>query len=143
LLQVIFLDIRGRIDTAAMRIKGYLVAGLLGVLGGWLLFSPEEEAPVPVPDPVESRIPPRPVSPLPAPVRPWTDQAAPRYLQPMPGQADPFRFRPLNEREQQRFKAEVPYREAPYRSEQPGYQPPYSQPQWTNPGYDFRPVEPR
>jgi hypothetical protein len=61
----------------------------------------------------------------------------------MPGQADPFRFRPLNEREQQRFKAEVPYREAPYRSEQPGYQPPYSQPQWTNPGYDFRPVEPR
>jgi hypothetical protein len=66
----------------------------------------------------------------------------------MPGQADPFRFRPLNEREQQRFKAEVPYREvpyreAPYRSEQPGFQPPYSQPQWTNPGYDFRPVEPR
>ena len=61
----------------------------------------------------------------------------------MPGQADPFRFRPLNEREQQRFKAEVPYREVPYRSEQPGYQPPYSQPQWTNPGYDFRPVEPR
>lgn len=126
-----------------MRIKGYLIAGVLGVLGGWLLFSPDKEDPAPVPDPMESHIPPRPVSPPPPPVRPWTDQAAPRYLQPMPGQAEAFRFRPLNEREQQRFKADVPYPEAPYRSEQPGYLPPYSQPQRTNPGYDFRPAQPR
>lgn len=122
-----------------MRIAGYLIAALLGIGGGWLLFAPTEEAPPPQTElPLQASPPGRPWTPPPAPAPSWQESAPPKYGPGMPNPPEPFSYRPLSDREQQRLKAG-----APYPGEQTGYPTPAKDPYWAKPGYDFRPPERR
>ena len=121
-----------------MRIAGYLVAALLGIVGGWLLFAPTEEAPPPKAEPPVAASPPvLPWTPPPAPEATWRDSA--RSIIPTPpGPPEAFTYRPLSEREQQRLKAGGGVL---YPREPTGY--PARDPYRANPGYDFRPPDRR
>ena len=121
-----------------MRIAGYLVAALLGILGGWMLFAPTEKAPPPKADPPVAASPPvRPWTPPPAPEATWRE-SVPSIIPTPPGPPEAFTYRPLSEREQQRFKAGGGVL---YPREPTGY--PARDPYRANPGYDFRPSERR
>ena len=123
-----------------MRIAGYLVAALLGILGGWLLFAPTEEAPPPKADPPVAASPPvLPWTPPPAPEATWRE-SAPSIIPTPPGPPEAFTYRPLSEREQQRLKAGGGVL---YPREPAGYPAPAWDPYRANPGYDFRPSERR
>ncbi len=122
-----------------MRIAGYLVAALLGILGGWLLFAPTEKAPPPKADPPVAASPPvRPWTPPPAPEATWRESAPSLARPASPGPSEAFTYRPLSEREQQRLKAGGGVL---YPREPTGY--PARDPYRANPGYDFRPPDRR
>lgn len=121
-----------------MRIAGYLVAALLGMVGGWLLFAPTEEAPPPQADPpVAAPTPARPWTPPSAPEATWRESAPSPAKPATPSPPEAFSYRPLSEREQQRLKAG-----GLYPGEQ-GYPAPPRDPYRANPGYGFRPPERR
>ncbi|HSO80665.1 MAG TPA: hypothetical protein VLQ88_10905 [Chromatiaceae bacterium] len=123
-----------------MRIAGYLVAALLGIAGGWMLFAPTEKAPPPKADPPVAASPPvRPWTPPPAPEATWRE-SAPSIIPTPPGPPEAFTYRPLSEREQQRLKAGGGVL---YPREPTGYPAPARDPYRANPGYDFRPPERR
>lgn len=122
-----------------MRITGYLVAALLGIWGGWLLFAPTAEKPPPEADTPRQASPPgRPWTPPPAPEPTWQPSAPSGYAPASPNPAEAFSYRPLNPREQQRQKTG-----AFNPGEQTAYPAPAHAPHWAQPGYDFRPPERR
>lgn len=122
-----------------MRITGYLVAALLGIWGGWLLFAPTAEKPPPEADTPRQASPPgRPWTPPPTPEPTWQPSAPSGYAPASPNPSEAFSYRPLNPREQQRQKAG-----APNPGELSAYPAPANAPQWAKPGYDFRPPERR
>lgn len=122
-----------------MRITGYLVAAVLGIGGGWLLFSPTKETPTPTSTPpVQASPPERPWTPPPTQAPSWQEQAVSRYVPVAPNPMEKFRYRPLSEREQQRLKARAPYPE-----EQFGYPAASNPPYWVKPGYDYRQTDRR
>ena len=124
-----------------MRIAGYLVAALLGILGGWLLFAPTEEAPPPKADPPVAASPPvLPWTPPPAPEATWRESAPSPVRPASPSPPEAFSYRPLSEREQQRLKAGGGVL---YPREPAGYPAPAWDPYRANPGYDFRPPDRR
>lgn len=122
-----------------MRITGYLVAALLGIWGGWLLFAPTEETPPPEADTPRQASPPgRPWTPPPVPEPTWQQPAPSSYAPAIPTAPETFSYRPLSEREQQRLRAGTANP-----GEQSRYPTPAHAPRWTQPGYDYRPPERR
>ncbi len=116
-----------------MRIAGYLVTAILGLMVGWWLFSPgDEEGPTPAPSPAQpppassSGRPPVPTPP-PAPYQPAP--YPPRYQLPPEPPGQSYRYRPLTKREEERLQSgqsqdQLPFPDqAPLPYYRPGYPP--------------------
>jgi len=124
-----------------MRITGYLIAGILGLAAGWLVFSGGDKGQSPNETPKTPTQPSPALTPTPTPDRTWHNVPVTPYgYQPPAPPTAQYHFRPLSKREEARLQPGSPAREdlPPPGFSYPSSPGPYPPSPWASPGYDYR-----